>query len=122
MPWKEFTIDNTQDDYGFRWDKAQIILYKGENISFRITARHHHGKFKYYLDCEHADIFEEYLGLASNKTRQGIKMEVITMLKQRIGHRGAVHSVVELNTIEKLLKEEIGHKSREYNIHDIDNY
>ncbi|MDG2450896.1 MAG: hypothetical protein P8M34_14705 [Saprospiraceae bacterium] len=105
MPWKEIIVDNFIDTVGKsrRKDKACIILFHSKNIQFRITARHHDGHFKYYLDCDQAEIYEHWIGVPTVNNRTSIKHKAIRKLKSEIEGRN-IYALTDLVTAEKELE------------------
>ena len=101
MPWKEFTIDNTKNTIGSvrRMDKAFIMLYKSPDLVFRITARHHDGHFKYYLDCLQANIFERWFGVPGVDNKDGIKLRGIRLISSALD-RNDLRAFIELRKVE----------------------
>jgi len=101
MPWKEFTVDNSNPTgiEGRRKDKACIIIFETSHVKFRITARYHDGHFKYYLDCEEADYYESWIALPTMESRYSIKRVAINLLKTRFSSN--IKAIIDLNTAEK---------------------
>ena len=100
MAWREFVIENATSVSGQvrRMDKSFIILYIGQHLKFRITARHHDGQFKYYLDCHQAEIYEKWLGNPVEVSKSGIK-EIATSHIEASLRRSNIQAFVELNQI-----------------------
>ena len=103
MPWKEFTVDNNKDckGDGRRRDRAYIMIFKGISFTFRITARYHDGHFKWYLDCDDAKIYEQWIGVASVESRKSIKRVANRILMGHASSIRNIHAIVDLNTAEK---------------------
>ncbi len=80
------------------------MQYKSDNITFRITARYHDGHFKYYLDCDQAEIYEAWFAIPSVESRKSAKRRAIEKIKRAVGGRGCMRSIVDLNTAEKELE------------------
>ena len=102
MPWRELTIDNCKDvsgKGGHRQDKALIMLYESDHLTFRITARHHDGHFKYYLDCEKADLYERWFGVPGVESRVSIRHRAIHIIEGLLS-RSDLMAFVELRTAE----------------------
>ena len=106
MPWQEFTIDNCKNTIGdsLRKDKALIMQYKSQNLNIRITARFHDGHFKYYLDCEQANIYETWIGVPTVESRKSIKRIALYLIGNAIG-RSNLTCLVDLKTAEAELEE-----------------
>lgn len=105
MPWKEFIIDNYKSTIGEsrRKDKFYIIIFKGVGLTFRITARYHDGVFKWYLDCEDANIYDSWIAVIPVETRASIKRVAIHILKSNLDSIKNFHATEDIETAEKEL-------------------
>ena len=103
MPWKEFVVDNHMYTIGKsqKKDKALIMIFETQYVKVRITARHHDGHFKYYMDCEQADVYESWFAVPTVESRKSAKLKAINLLKRSLSND--VRAIVDLNTAEKEL-------------------
>ena len=102
MPWKEFTVDNSQDTNGKsrRRDKAYIMLHESKNLHIRITARFHDGHFKWYLDVPEADIHEQWIAVVGVENKKSIKRVAVHLIQCELS-RSQLISHVALQQAEK---------------------
>jgi len=97
--WNEFVVDNKKNVSlsGKRSDKAYIMNYCSDDLKFRITARHHDGEFKYYLDCEQAEVFEHWFAIHSEKMIS-VKRKAMDVLERKL-HRNNLQAFIELSKV-----------------------
>ena len=87
-----------------RIDKSFIMIYSSTHLKFRITARHHHESFKYYLDCHQAQIYEQFVGKPTQISKLNIKKKAIQLIESTL-NRSALKAFVELNKVRNSLNE-----------------
>ena len=102
MSWHEIVVDNgvNQGLSSKRSCKAFIMLYHSPDLNFYITARFHDGHFKYYLDCEQADIYERWFGVPGVDNKDSIRLRGLRLISGSL-NRQNLRAFIELRKAEQ---------------------